>query len=87
MESEGLIWVVVLGLKCLKIAVDIRVCKIDFYVFLIFSKLCFMFVAIKQNLMSDVATHGFTCGAVRFAHCVLRTSKFNFFQREQFLFT
>jgi hypothetical protein len=35
MESERLLWVVVLGQKCLKIPVDIRVYQIDFYVFLL----------------------------------------------------
>jgi hypothetical protein len=73
-ESEGLGWVVVLGQKCLKMAVDIRVCKIDFYVLFVFWELCFMFVATEQNLMSDIAIRGFTFCAVRFGYYALRAT-------------
>jgi len=41
MESERLIWVVVLGQKCLKIPVNIRVCRNDLYVLILLWELCF----------------------------------------------
>jgi hypothetical protein len=41
MESERLIWVVVLGHKCLKMPVGIRVCRVDYYALLVLWKLCF----------------------------------------------
>ena len=41
MKSEGLLWAVVLGQMFLKMPVDIKVCQIKFYVFLVFLEWCF----------------------------------------------
>jgi len=43
MENERLIWAGVLRQKWLKMPVNIRVCKINFYVLIALAKLCLVF--------------------------------------------